>query len=912
MPTASGDFKRDDRVRHAQFGIGTVVADQGASVIVRFEHGLEECLKQALKALLSVPDALTHETWDAPLEVLTRVQAEAIRSINDTWGVFSRSRIALLPHQLWVCKRVLERWPARWLVADDVGLGKTIEAGLILWPLLSRGRVKRLLVLCPAGLVGNWQYRLRSMFDIRLAQYTATADTQHGDFFATHDQVVASLDTLSLWLSDKGDRYRERRDARRRRFDEAPPWDMLIVDEAHHLNSDEESGPTLAYRLVQELAEHNRVESMVFFTGTPHRGKDYGFLALCSLLRPDLFDPRVPAEGQLPSLRQMMIRNNKHSVTDLEGHKLFQQPTVHDETYSYSQEEAEFYDLMTEFIVSGKAYASELQAREGRAVMLVLVAMQKLASSSVAAIHRAIRNRLGALQTTERDLQKKQRLYDYYLSEYEEASLDPSGIDALNALEEHIARLTARLQLMVDEQPRLEQLLAAAGAVSVETKICRLVDLVRQAYPDRQVLLFTEYKATQSLVMSALIQEFGRDCVTFINGDDQADDVIDANGVSRTMRETRLRAAERFNGGKVRFLVSTEAGGEGIDLQESCHTLIHVDLPWNPMRMHQRVGRLNRYGQKEQVEVAILRNPDTVESRVWTKLNEKIQAISEALGQVMDEPEDLLELILGMASPSLYRDLYSGAAEQRREAFDEWFDRQTATFGGRDAVDAVKALVGNAERFDFQTASSKIPRVDLPDLRSFVVAMLALNRRRVTSDEKGISFKTPEAWLQRVGIRAEYRNMIFDREDRSARSDQRLLAVGHPLVNAAVEQARNSQATVTALTAGGLSGPTFVFTISDRITSGGLFVRATAAGMMLRPDGEWSLLRDWELLRVVNGITEDYRGRQTAEAGTKQTQDTVAALLEQASNELRTHLPDLDLPFELPDIQPLAVLWPQV
>ena len=117
--------------------------------------------------------------------------------MNDRWGVFSRSRIALLPHQLWVCRRVLETWPTRWLVADDVGLGKTIEAGLILWPVLSRETVRRLLIVCPASLVEQWQQRLKNMFDIRLARYVAEADTNTTDFWHTHPQVVASLQTLA-------------------------------------------------------------------------------------------------------------------------------------------------------------------------------------------------------------------------------------------------------------------------------------------------------------------------------------------------------------------------------------------------------------------------------------------------------------------------------------------------------------------------------------------------------------------------------------------------------------------------------------------------------------------------------------------------------------------------------------------
>src|SRR5262249_39426691 len=158
---------------------------------------------------------------------------------------------------------------------------KTIEAGLILWPLLARDRVRRLLVLCPASLVEQWQYRLRTMFDIRLTAYATAVDTDAGEFWGSNHQVVASLETL-----------RRDQQGRWRRLLESPSWDMLIVDEAHHLNASEEEGQTLAYKLVGDLERQRRVRSMVFFTGTPHRGKNYGFMALLQLLRSDLFDPR--------------------------------------------------------------------------------------------------------------------------------------------------------------------------------------------------------------------------------------------------------------------------------------------------------------------------------------------------------------------------------------------------------------------------------------------------------------------------------------------------------------------------------------------------------------------------------------------------------------------------------------------
>ena len=336
MNTHAYTLAAGDQVKHEKFGTGRVEYDKGETVIVRFEHGIEECEKASLTSILSPMEALELEEWNRPLEVIARAQAEAIRSLNDTWGVFSKSRIALLPHQLWVCKKVLETWPTRWLVADDVGLGKTIEAGLILMPLLSKGIVKRFLILCPASLVEQWQERLRIMFDIRCAQYVTQADTEKADFWGTHNQVVASIQTLRL---DRGGRHD-------RLFD-GQPWDLVMVDEAHHLNADKDTGFTLGYRVVNQLEERNLILSLVFFTGTPHRGKNYNFLQLLRILRPDSFDPNQPLQSQLQQLSQVMIRNNKQNVTDLRGRKLFKPTKVTPETFTYSETENRFYSMLT-------------------------------------------------------------------------------------------------------------------------------------------------------------------------------------------------------------------------------------------------------------------------------------------------------------------------------------------------------------------------------------------------------------------------------------------------------------------------------------------------------------------------------------------------------------------------------------
>lgn len=764
-------------VSHPRFGLGEVEVDRGATVLVRFGQQYQSCERSTLAPRPTVEQAISSLAWSEPVDVITKAQAAAITSLNDSWGIFSRSRINLLPHQLWVCHRVLRRWPVRWLIADDVGMGKTIEAGLILWPLLSKQLVRRLLVLCPAKLVEQWQYRLKDMFDIRLHRYLPELDTSRSDYWNSHSQVVASLHTV-----------RDDHNGRHDRMLSAEPWDLVIVDEAHHLNSDEKTGKTLGYQLLEQLLEHNRVESCVFFTGTPHRGKQYGFWSMLRLLRPDLFDPERPDGEQYGKLAEVLIRNNKQSVTDMHGTKLFAPIVQHPETYHYSPEEEHFYRTLTAFIETGRAYASSLSLQGGQQVMLVLIAMQKLASSSVAAIRRAIERRLDRLRKgSEAGSQRK----DISALHQPDAEL----LDELQPIIEELASAPdPALVLMKDEIRHLEQLIVAASAVSRETKVKQLVEVVATRFADQPVLFFTEYKATQALVISALQSRFGDDCATFINGDEELDGVLLSSGVVTKLREPRESAATRFNAGQVRFLVSTEAGGEGIDLQERCHVLIHVDLPWNPMRLHQRVGRLNRYGQKYPVEVVTLRNPDTVESRIWDKLNEKLKRIMLALGNAMEEPEDLLQLVLGMAGSSIFDEMFTEGVRLEREQLHDWFDSKSGTFGGQAAIEAVKALVGHAAKFDYQ-GLGEIPKADLPALSSFLENALRRNGRKPMWREGVLSFVTPDAWLADRGVKRKYEGLVFSR----SRRGEDVMGIGHRAFDQAVRQALESPASLAAI-----------------------------------------------------------------------------------------------------------------
>ena len=884
-------YQTGDRVTHQTFGTGKVLIDQETTVVIQFEHGIEACEKNRISQVLTVEQTIEQGIWHPPLPVILRGLAATIDSVNDRWSIFSRSRVRLLPHQLWVCRKVLENWPFRWLIADDVGLGKTIEAGLILWPLIARGVVQRVLILSPASLVDQWVNRLRTMFDLRFTAYTTGADTKKSGFWETHDQVVASLQTLR-------DDYRGRHE----RLLSSPQWDLVIVDEAHHLNADQKGGFTLTYRLVQKLEEAQKIQSLLFFTGTPHRGKDYSFLARLKLLRPDIFkDIKQPLETYLDQLQKVVIRNNKQNVTDLKGNLLFQGVKTQVITYSYSTEEQIFYETLTEFILLGKAYASSLNGFNGRAVGLVLIALQKLASSSVAAIRRTLQKRLEGIRGKRSkidDLKNYRRQLKQWVNAYEKNEEFDTEIDDLD---EQIEYLSSDLRLMEDEEERLEQLVTLSQSVKIETRIQRILEILEEQFRERSILFFTEYKATQSLLMSALINNYGKDSVVFINGDMTAHEV---NG--ETLRYNREWAVQRFNSGQARFLVSTEAAGEGVDLQQNCYTLIHVDLPWNPMRLHQRAGRLYRYGQSQTVEVITLRNPNTVEARIWECLEEKMYRIQLALSGVMDEQEDLFPMILGMTPSSVWTELFAEAPRLQNETLKSWFDRKTGNFGGQDALKTVQNLVGHCASFDYQEIANQPIDFDLPALKPFLKSMITLNRKQVKENNEGLSFLTPEVWKS-IGIESSYEGLVFDRSFNGVNADQRIIGVGNPLLEKALDQARSLQESVTCLTVEKLVYPLILFRVTDQVTEGRGSIRSMIIGVEQQESPK--ILLDYQVLARLNSLLHTLSRSLNTEILPLNQTHWVIQQVELARQLILESLDNLDIPFREPDIELLVLVF---
>ena len=296
--------------------------------------------------------------------------------------------------------------------------------------------------------------------------------------------------------------------------------------------------------------------------------------------------------------------------------------------------------------------------------------------------------------------------------------------------------------------------------------------------------------------------------------------VQDASGKISDRREDRRLAAARFNRGEVRFLVSTEAAGEGVDLQENCSALVHVDLPWNPMRLHQRVGRVSRYGQTDPVDVVTVRNPATVESRIWDLLDEKLARINLAFQGAMDDPEDIRQLVIGMASPGMFTKVFSDAglcracrANARRLVRCRDSDlRQRGRGASRAESHPAMSLASISESWQARSRA-----VDLPDLVPFLKAILAIRGRRPDqADNLRLSFRPPEEWKDDFVISAVDRfDLLFARE-RQPMEGEDVAGVGLRVVDRAVRDAVELTGAYAAIR--GLDAPIFVFSVRDRIT----------------------------------------------------------------------------------------------
>lgn len=849
-------------VFHDVYGRCSVVYETPDSVIIRsMDNQIHECLKSEIKKEEVVFDEHTS------LKTLLKVQSGLISSINDTWGLFSQTAINLLPHQLWVCNRVMNQWPTRMLVADDVGLGKTIEAGIILLAATSSNRAKRILILTPAALTVQWQQQLKNKFNLIFDIYSSEAEKNNPEYWNTHNQVVASISTLRMDINGRYDKLLN-----------APGWDLVLIDEAHHIGrSDKET--TLGYKLIARMEETGHIDSMVFFTATPHQGKDANFWYLMELLSPEDFNASCSADELYANLRKHMIRNKKTKVIDMNGNYLFKGLKTIPYEFSYTTEEKNFYNMLTSYIEEGYAYASDQSEEDKRLIGLVLTTLQKIAASSITAV------RIALIKRWQKLIDEK----DLYCAE-KKIKVDEYGSESLEDISDY------SFYVVNDEIDGLEQLIQASRKVKKESRIEKILNIIEENYPNENILLFTEYKNTQALMVKALRFRYGEDSVAFINGDNEL-------RFSRTEIEVSDRniAMDEFRKGTKRFLVSTDASSEGVDMQDACHILIHIDLPWNPMRMQQRVGRVFRYGQKKDVEVVYVRNLATVEGNVWAKLDGKIRNIMNTFTAVQGgEPEDLLDMVIGMQDASFYESLYVKALKNKVsvDSLDKWFNEETKEFGGKNALNVIKDITGHAQSFDLSFLK-EVPPLDIKDLKPFISNIVELDGSKFHKSSDGYSFKTPEEWIKKnkLNINREYKDLVFNRNAKVAK----ICAVGSTVFNQALKEAISYKENISFIKG---DKTYLVIRVFERITTESSLVKYVLLGYELMSDNLLIKIPDWKLFEIINGVLNEHLYYSDNSVRERIDQNLIELACETAKNDYKK----AGVQFKYPDAELFAYL----
>jgi superfamily II DNA or RNA helicase len=621
--------------------------------------------------VLTVPGASLRE--DRPLDLPALRSLAAAARLQSALGhdlllAPLTSNVLSLPHQFRVLQRAVSRWPVRLLLADEVGLGKTIEAGLILKELKLRGEVERVLVLAPKSVLLQWVAEMDERFGERFVlvepgSWSAGGLAEGANRWTEHAQVITSYDAVKPRGNGDGRRAQQNRE----RFADlvCAGWDLVIIDESHKVAG---ASPDVArHELARAIAE--AAPHLLLLSATPHSGKSDAFSRLLSLLDAETFN-----EGTLLSLEKVtpwVVRTDKRTVVDSDGRPLFTPRVTELVRVPFTARhhlQQELYEQVSEYVLEGYRRAAE--GRDTGAQLLLLL-IQRLMSSSTRAVRRFLERRREALlapSVAPAEDGRQQATIEALLGEAEEE------------VEESAAALaqTASLPGEAQDVQRLVALAARCEATGPDARAeelyRRMVALAREeSDPALKCLIFTEFTATQEMLREYLEQRGY--AVAILHGQ---------------LSLSERRAAQEEFRERAQVLVSTDAGGEGINLQFA-HVVFNYDLPWNPMRVEQRIGRVDRIGQRHAVRAYNLVLENSVEARIYEVLLEKLSTILAELG--VDKTGDVLDSReAGMRFESLAR-----VALVDPEAFDSEVERVVlAIRRSAEETQRTRALIGVA------------------------------------------------------------------------------------------------------------------------------------------------------------------------------------------------------------------------
>lgn len=616
----------NDRVYHPEhpehgYGIVRLIEESVLSdericqVAFEWVPGLLAVAEEALKVVpkLESGRVIQADEWGGLEELQRRLGAALVMAENSQSAAFIRSFTMPLPHQAFLLEKVLAHRRFGHVIADDVGMGKTIEAGLIIASLRQRDPQCRVLVLCPAGVVLQWQDEMEEHFGLvfSIAGRDFTADREAN--WKSHSLVLASLDTL------KQERLRDT-------LKTAPPFDLVVCDEAHRLTARREFLSndlyrTQNYRFIEWLVQEHvvnwelsgdgspRSPRLILMSATPHQGDDLRFAYLLQLARPDKIEAEEAAKpggllADATTLEECLTRTVKKRAVDWAGKPIFLGHETRTLDVPLTVKEKDALQRLARYVQSEMVFKES----KGEALVraLAMHTFQKIAASSWAALKSALSSRL-----------KK-----------------AGGGKTAAELEEEAASMAEEFDFLggVSEGEALKDVLKTVAAIETDSKWQTFQDLIRPSGAFREagdrILIFTQYRVTQSWLAEQLTAAGEK--VMQIHG-----------GLNLDERKAQRIAFE--SEGTV--LISTEAGSEGANLHRQCHLMVNYDLPWNPMRLLQRIGRLDRYGQKHKVKVANLKAPESWDAMISQKIEAKLVAVQASMGLVADE--DYRTMILG-------------------------------------------------------------------------------------------------------------------------------------------------------------------------------------------------------------------------------------------------------------------------
>lgn len=526
------------------------------------------------------------------------------------------SNVIPLPHQLKALNKAMARKQVRYLFADEVGLGKTIEAGLVMRELKLRGMAKRILVCAPKGLVSQWVSEMNTHFNenfhLLLPGEQKPVD-ENDNVWKRYDQVVCPVDSIKPIESRKGWSLKQVHEYNKHRFDDllAAGWDLIVIDEAHRLGGSTEL--VARYKLGQGLAE--AAPYLLLLSATPHQGKSDAFHRLMALLDPEVF----PDIGSVTKERvqPFVVRTEKRISIDGEGKPLFKPRKTELVPVSWQTKHAKqkhLYEEVTEYIKEGY---NQAKAKRQNAVGFLMILMQRLVSSSSAAIAKTLSRRSIALENMVVEDELPLAFAEDWAELDAQSQLDELVVKSQQALDDEKAQVSYLLNLA-------EDCTANENDAKAEALLDWLYDLQQEEQsPQLKMLVFTEFVPTQQMLAKFF--------------SDRGISVVCLNGSMDLSERKKVQAVFAED---ARILISTDAGGEGLNLQ-FCHIIVNYDMPWNPMRMEQRIGRVDRIGQQHTVRALNFVLEGTVEHRVRDVLETKLQVILEEFG--VDKTSDVLD-----------------------------------------------------------------------------------------------------------------------------------------------------------------------------------------------------------------------------------------------------------------------------